>query len=141
MSNTYNKKYSINISNNTNNNIDNNGIKPKEELDSMRKSLFYGNTNKKFNSNEAIIDLKKSNNINSKLLNNDNKQNEDNSGQQNQKRLVCKSKGKSNNNLVGKETKAYIPNKRNQSTNQVKRRVFKSTLDANNARTNKNNIQ
>ena len=85
MSNTYNKKYSINISNNTNNNIDNNGIKPKEELDSMRKSLFYGNTNKKFNSNEAIIDLKKSNNINSKLLNNDNKQNEDNSGQQNQK--------------------------------------------------------
>ena len=140
MSNTNHKKYSINISNYTNNNIDNNGIKPKEDLDSMRKSLFYGNSNKKLNSNEAIIDLKKSNN-NKKLSNNDNKQNEKNSQQQNTKRLVCKSKGKSINNLEGKETKAYIPNKRNQSTNQVKKRFFKSTLDANNAKTNKNNLQ
>jgi len=46
MSNTDNKKYSINIPNNTNNNIDNNRIKPKEDLDPMRKSLFYGNSNK-----------------------------------------------------------------------------------------------
>ena len=64
-----------------------------------------------------------------------------NNGNQNKKRVLCKSKGKSNNNLAGRDIKAYIPNKRNQSTNQIKRRFFKSTLDAKGTKANVNNFQ
>ena len=59
----------------------------------------------------------------------------------NNRRTKYKSKGRPNNNLEGKETKTYVPNKRNQSTNQIKRRSIKTTLDAKNVQNNKNNIK
>ena len=75
--------------------------------------------------------------------NNDNinKYNKEDFNDNNKKRMACKSKVKPNNNLSTKETNAYVPNKRNKSTYQIKRRIIKSTLDANNANLNNNNLK
>ena len=144
-----NKRYfQSNFSNNKNS-----GFKPKEELNKMRKSLFCGNTNNnedninnKRNSNDAIIivgnaknkmksstimpklpnfenigqnDIKDIKNIEEEIKNNYNDINNDN-----KKREKCKSKEKSRNNLVGKETKTIVSNKRNQSTN-IRKKNYK----------------
>ena len=145
------------------NNTNNNRFKIKEEFDSMRKSLFYDNSNqKKISTKEGVriltstIDLQKSSKLTPIMLNDEilvkenndennndniNKYNKDNCNNNNKKRMVCKSKGRPNNTLSTKETKAYVPNKRNQSTYQMKRRIIKSTLDANNANLNNNNLK
>ena len=123
------------------------GFKPKEDLDSMRKSLFCGNTNNnnKRNSKEAIVilgntrnkmksssmmpqiqnlenlvqeDIKDIRDIEEEIKNNYNDINNDN-----KKREKCKSKEKSKNNLVGKETKTIVSNRRNQSTNNRKKKL------------------
>ena len=122
------------------------GFKPKEELDTMRKSLFGGNTNNnnnnKRNSNEAIVivdntrnkmksssmmpqiknlvreDIKDIKDIEEEIKNNYNDLNNDN-----KKREKCKSKEKSKNYLVGKETKTIVSNRRNQSTNNRKKKL------------------
>ena len=123
------------------------GFKPKEDLDSMRKSLFCGNTNNnnKRNSKEAIVilgntrnkmksssmmpqiqnlenlvqeDIKDIRDIEEEIKNNYNNINNDN-----KKREKCKSKEKSKNNLVGKETKTIVSNRRNQSTNNRKKKL------------------
>ena len=149
--------------NNTNNNKYNNGFKIKEELNSMRKSLFYDNSNqKKISTKKAIgiltstIDLKKSSKLTPIMINDEifvkdnndennndniNKYNKEDFNDNNKKRMACKSKVKPNNNLSTKETNAYVPNKRNKSTYQIKRRIIKSTLDANNANLNNNNLK
>ena len=156
MSNKDNKRY---YQNNTNNNAstinhnNNSGFKPKEGLDSIRKSLFYDNSNNNKQINKepkglmnTVYDNMKfppriSQQINSNsIISNNIKDDDKLDNTEDQKKAACKSKGKSNNNLIGKETKAYIPNKRNQSTNQIKRRVFKSTLDAKNVNADKNNL-
>ena len=141
MSITDNKKYTINT--NSKCFIEANGSKPKEELDSMKKSLFFGNQKALANS-EISTELKKTSTFayrasNYSLAVTDN--NTNNNENENKKKVMCKSKGKPNNNLAGKETKTYIPNKRNQSSNQMKRRISKSTLDAKKTNINKNNIQ
>jgi hypothetical protein len=157
MSNKDNKRYYQNNANNNVNTINNNnnsGFKPKEGLDSIRKSLFYDNSNNNKQINKepkglmnTVYDNMKfspriSQQINSNSIFSNNIKDDDKSDNtEDQKKAACKSKGKSNNNLIGKETKAYIPNKRNQSTNQIKRRVFKSTLDAKNVNADKNNLE
>lgn len=123
-------------------------LKPKEELDQMKRSLFYDNLNNK-NQNNAIgvvvpslNKLTSDNNIeekSNKLIEERNSRNDININ--NNRRTKYKSKGKSNNNLEGKETKTYVPNKRNQSTNQIKRKSTKTILDAKNAPNIKNNIR
>ena len=123
-------------------------LKPKEELDQMKRSLFYDNLNNK-NQNNAIgvvvpslNKLTSDNNIeekSDKLIEERNSRNDININ--NNRRTKYKSKGKSNNNLEGKETKTYVPNKRNQSTNQIKRKSTKTILDAKNAPNIKNNIR
>ena len=123
-------------------------IKPKEEIDQMKRSLFYDNINNK-NQNNAIgvvvpslNKLTSDNNIeekSDKLIEERNSRNDININ--NNRRTKYKSKGKSNNNLEGKETKTYVPNKRNQSTNQIKRKSTKTILDAKNAPNIKNNIR
>ena len=139
---TDNKKYSINT--NYNCFLDSNGTngyKSKEELDSMKKSLFFS-THKTLNSIEVPNELKKTSTIgtrdstfNHTFMDNSSSNNEN----ENKKRVECKSKGKSKNNLAGKETKAYVPNKRNQSINQIRRKFSKSILDAKKTNnTNKN---
>ena len=138
----------------------NNNIQ-KEELNLMRKSLFYdkSNFNKKENNNEIVVinksykkmrsDLPKQNitfkkiikeNINdsfeeieSKNINNDN-------NEKNNKSKQCKSKSKLKNNFVGKETKAYVINKRNQSTNNKKRTIQRDS-NVNNIVTSINNFK
>ena len=128
------------------------GFKPKEDLDSMRKSLFCGNTNNnnKRNSKEAIVilgntrnkmksssmmpqiqnlenlvqeDIKDIRDIEEEIKNNYNDINNDN-----KKREKCKSKEKSKNNLVGKETKTIVSNRRNQSTNNRKKKTINNDL-------------
>ena len=128
------------------------GFKPKEDLDSMRKSLFCGNTNNnnKRNSKEAIVilgntrnkmksssmmpqiqnlenlvqeDIKDIRDIEEEIKNNYNNINNDN-----KKREKCKSKEKSKNNLVGKETKTIVSNRRNQSTNNRKKKTINNDL-------------
>ena len=128
------------------------GFKPKEDLDSMRKSLFCGNTNNnnKRNSKEAIVildntrnkmksssmmpqiqnlenlvqeDIKDIRDIKEEIKNNYNDINNDN-----KKREKCKSKEKSKNNLVGKETKTIVSNRRNQSTNNRKKKTINNDL-------------
>jgi hypothetical protein len=157
MSNKDNKRYYQNNANNNANTINHNnnsGFKPKEGLDSIRKSLFYDNSNNNKQINKepkglmnTVYDNMKfppriSHQINSNSIFSNNIKDDDKlDNTEDQKKAACKSKGKSNNNLVGKETKAYIPNKRNQSTNQIKRRVFKSTLDAKNGNADKNNLE
>ena len=122
----------------------NNNLMSKKELESMCKSLFYENSNqKKFNnaiplsvslnkmkSSNAIPQLENFKNLikNDKFENNEN----DSKRKEKKKRVACKSKGKSINNLAGKETKIYKPNKRNVSTNHFKRKNVKNFLDANN---------
>jgi hypothetical protein len=140
INNTEDKKYSINA--NCKCFIETNGFKPKEELNLMKKSLFFGN-HKELASLDVSNGLKKSYDFatSASTLSHTIMDNNNNNGNQNKKRGLCKSKGKSNNNLAGKDTKVYIPNKRNQSTNQIKRRFFKSTLDANRTKTNINNFQ
>ena len=116
--------------------------KSKEELDQMKRSLFYENLSSK-NQNIDIgvlvppLNKMNSNNIMGEKSNNlMEERNNDNN------RLTkYKSKGKSNNHLEGKETKTYVPNKRFQSTNQNKRKSVKTTLDAKNMQNNKNNIK
>ena len=144
MSITDKKKYTINTSDKcfieTNGS---NGFKPKEELDSMKKSLFFANQ-KTLANLDISTELKKTSTFahrtsNYNLTVTDN--NTNNNENENKKKVMCKSKDKPKNNLAGKETKAYIPNKRNQSSNQMKRRISKSTLDAKNTNINKNNIQ
>ena len=157
MSNKDNKRYYQNNANNNANTINHNnnsGFKPKEGLDSIRKSLFYDNSNNNKQINKepkglmnTVYDNMKfppriSQQINSNSIFSNNIKDDDKVDiAEDQKKAACKSKGKSNNNLIGKETKAYIPNKRNQSTNQIKRRVFKSTLDAKNVNADKNNLE
>ena len=128
------------------------GFKPKEDLDSMKKSLFCGNTNNnnKRNSKEAIVilgntrnkmksssmmpqiqnlenlvqeDIKDIRDIEEEIKNNYNDINNDN-----KKREKCKSKEKSKNNLVGKETKTIVSNRRNQSTNNRKKKTINNDL-------------
>ena len=128
------------------------GFKPKEDLDSMKKSLFCGNTNNnnKRNSKEAILildntrnkmksssmmpqiqnlenlvqeDIKDIRDIKEEIKNNYNDINNDN-----KKREKCKSKEKSKNNLVGKETKTIVSNRRNQSTNNRKKKTINNDL-------------
>lgn len=128
------------------------GFKPKEDLDSMKKSLFCGNTNNnnKRNSKEAIVildntrnkmksssmmpqiqnlenlvqeDIKDIRDIEEEIKNNYNNINNDN-----KKREKCKSKEKSKNNLVGKETKTIVSNRRNQSTNNRKKKTINNDL-------------
>ena len=118
-------------------------VQSKEELDSMKKSLFYDNLINKNQNNavDAIIPHKKKimsfNDI--EILENVLKEERNNKNIDNNcKRIKYKSKGKSNNNLEGKETKTYVPNKRNQSTNQIKRRNLKPILGENNAQINRN---
>ena len=126
-----------------NNNIYNN--KSKEELDQMKRSLFYDNLsskNQNIASSVVIPPLNKmnSNNIMEEKSNNlmEEKNNKNND---NNRWTKYKSKGKSNNHLEGKETKTYVPNKRNQSTNQIKKKSMKTILDAKNVQNNKNNIK
>lgn len=138
------KNYFNNLSSKNNNSY----FKSKEELDQMKHSLFYDNSNNK-NSNNAIgIVVPPLNKMNSenlvegksnKLVEEKNNKNNDNNGDNRRKKY--KSKGKSNNNLEGKETKTYVPNKRNQSTNQIKRRSTKTILDAKNVPNIKTNIK
>ena len=121
--------------------------KSKEELDQMKLSLFHDNTSSKNqnNANGVVIPplnkMKSGNITEDKSYNIIEKRNNRNNDNSNNIRTKYKSKGKSNNNLEGKETKTYVPNKRNQSTNQGKRRSTKTILDANNAQNNKNNIK
>lgn len=123
-------------------------LKAKEELDQMKRSLFYDNLNNKNQNNAIGVVIPSLNKLNSdnnieeksnKLIEERNTRNDDNIN--NNRRTKYKSKGKSNNNLEGKETKTYVPNKRNQSTNQIKRKSTKTILDAKNAPNIKNNIK
>ena len=116
--------------------------KSKEELDQMKRSLFYDNLSSK-NQNIDIgvlvppLNKMNSNNIMEEKSNNlMEERNNDNN-----RWTKYKSKGKSNNHLEGKETKTYVPNKRFQSTNQNKMKSVKTTLDAKNMQNNKNNIK
>ena len=141
---------SKNFFNSVNSKNNNTYFKSKEELDQMKRSLFYDNSSSK-NQNNAMgivvppltklksdkIPDEKSNNIKEERNNINNINNDNN----NNRRTKYKSKGKPNNHLEGKETKTYVPNKRNQSTNQIKRRNTKTFLDANNAQNIKNNIK
>ena len=80
-------------------------------------------------------------NKNNSSDNENNENNENNNNETGRKRL-CKSKTKLQKNLGGKETKKfYISNKRNQSTNNNKKRTFKSTLDASNLNSYQNNLK
>ena len=157
---TDNKRYfQSNFSNSNNNN--NSAFKPKEELDNMRKSLFCDNVNnnKKINLKEGIgifnknINKMKSTNIIPKLnkleniikddikLNNQDEEIKNNNINETKKKEKCKSKGKSKNNLLGKETKINVASKRNQSTDNNKRKTFfkANTLKVN-SNTNKINM-
>ena len=128
-----------------------NGLNPKEELDTMRRSLFCdtSNSNKKLTSKDAVsIFSRKYNKMKSSnfmpvisSLHNmikddalDNNIEEDKNYQDKENNIAkirnrCKSKGTSKNNLSGKETKTHVPNKRNQSTNNNKKKTLK-TLDS-----------
>lgn len=143
-----------------NNNV--NEYKPKDKLDTMRKSLFTNsNMNKNLNTKDAIgilsgknSKMKSSNFVpkveafsgvakeDNKAKNNErNNANANvNKNKDNKKREKCKSKEKSKNNLAGKETKAYISTRRNESSN-TRRKSSKSTLDSISSISNKNNLQ
>ena len=135
----YHKSNSLNISNNN----------QKEELNLMRKSLFYdkSNNNAKENNNEPIainrnfkkmtseLPPKKSsfknwinNNINDSFEEIKSKNNENEKNEENTKPKQCKSKSKFKNNLVGKETKVYVFNARNKSSNNKKRNFKKDSI-------------
>ena len=137
------------------------GFKPKEELDTMRKSLFYGDTNNnKKNAKEAIVIISntrnkmKSSSMMPKILNLENfaqddikdikdieeeiKNNYNDINNDNKRREKCKSKEKSKNNLVGKETKTIVSNRRNQSTNNRKKSTINNHLDLTNSTNNTN---
>ena len=122
--------------------------KSKEELDQIRHSLFQDNLNSK-NQNIATgivvppLNKMSSNNIIEEKSNNlmEERNNQNNKNNDNNRWTKYRSKGKSNNNLEGKETKTYVPNKRYQSTNQIKKKSIKTTLDAKNVQNNKNNIK
>ena len=135
---------------------ENNEGKTKEELNAMKKSLFYDNTSNNYIHNKDAISIinKNLNKMKSstqfpkiKKMENSSKddlndiENEDNKNNNKIRKTYCRSKTKSKNTFVGKETKIHISNKRNQSTNNNKKRTFKSTLDANNVNINKNNIK
>ena len=148
-----NKRY---FQSNFSNNNKVSGFKPKEELDSMKKSLFGGNTNNnnnKRNSNEAIVirsntkNKMKSSNMMPQIKNLENfvndikdikdieeeiKNNYNDIDNDNRQREKCKSKEKSKNNLVGKETKTIVSNRRNQSTNNRKKKTLNNHLDSTN---------
>ena len=135
----------------------NNAVKPKEDLNAMRKSLFgeNPNNNKSLNAKEAVgminRNINKMNSMKvitrlSKLQNiikedikpNNNKEEEikNNNINDNKKREKCKSKGKSKNNLAGKEIKINVALKRNQSTNNDFKRksyTYKNSLNVNNS--------
>ena len=151
-----NKRYfQSNFSNNNSN------FKPKEELDSMRRSLFYDNSNNftKLTAKDKIGILNnkmKSSNVMpvisqfDKIIKED-KKDYDLEGDKNNEEIEnnnimrrnerCKSKGKSKNNLVGKETKTLVANKRNQSTNNKKIKTINGGLDSNRNINGKINIQ
>ena len=122
----------------------------REEFDTMRKFLFCDNSNynhnKKLSTKESISIFGNSKKIQStnvlpkipafeNVLKEEKKEkNEEiqNNVINDSKRRVCKSKFKSKNNLSIKETKTYVANKRNQSTNNHKKlRTIKSNLDIN----------
>ena len=113
------------------NSINTNTIQ-KEELNLMKKSLFYdkSNNNAKENNNEPIAinrNLKKmvselppknsyfknmiQNKINDSFEEMKSKNNENDKNEENTKSKLCKSKSKFKNNMVGKETKIYVNNK------------------------------
>ena len=109
-------------------------FKPKEELKSMKKSLFFEkpikksymkqqtveimNSNDKIKLSDYIPNLATYENYNKDEINHEVKEKIPN----NRKSSLYKSKGKAINNLVGK--KLYIPNKRNLSNNQIKKVPF-----------------
>ena len=136
----YHKSNSINI-------VNNNNIQ-KEELNLMRKSLFFDKTinNKKATNNEPIAinrNFKKmvseippnissfknliKDNINDSFEEIKSKNSENGKNKLNLQPKQCKSKSKFKNNLVGKETKVYVVNKRNQSINNKKRNTKKDS--------------
>ena len=135
-----------NIFNNFSNKNNNTYLKSKEELDQMKRSLFYDNLSSKNQNNALGVVVPPLNKLNSENMieqkdNNLIEERINRNNDNNNRRTKYKSKGRPNNNLEGKETKTYVPNKRNQSTNQIKRRSIKTTLDAKNAQNNKNNIK
>ena len=137
-----------------NNNNDRNDSMAKEKLNSMKKSLFYDNSNvnKKFMKRDSIDILNTNGQIKlsdyiPKIANIDTPRNENNSRMKegetgNDKRLktICKSKEKAINSLAGKETKFYKPNRRNFSNNQI-RKNFKSKFYLKDINGNINNIK
>lgn len=138
-----------------------NGLNPKEELDTMRRSLFCdtSNSNKKLTSKDAVsifsrkYNKMKSSNlmpvisslhnmIKDDVLYNNNIE-EDKNFQDNENNIAkirnrCKSKGTTKNNLSGKETKTHVPKKRNQSINNNKKKTLKTLDSSNSINTNAN---
>ena len=124
----------------------------KEKLNTMKKSLFFENVNKKNIIKKNSIDILNSkraiklSNFIPNLENVDNLNNEENNsikeGFRNTElslRNNCKSKEKSINSLAGKETKIIIANKRNLSNKQIKR--IKSKFNNINENNKVNNIK
>jgi hypothetical protein len=155
----YKKSISLNLTDKkikllNNNNNDRNDSMAKEKLNSMKKSLFYDNSNvnKKFMKRDSIDILNTNGQIKlsdyiPKIANIDTPRNENNSRMKegetgNDKRLktICKSKEKAINSLAGKETKFYKPNRRNFSNNQI-RKNFKSKFYLKDINGNINNIK
>ena len=139
----------------------NDNTKQKQELNLMKKSLFYdkSNNNKKENNDEPIVinknfkkmksglhpkntyfKLSNKNNINDSFEEIKSKNDENEKNEVKSKSKLCKSKSKFINNLVGKETKIYVSNKRNQSTNN-KKRDSKEYSNTNNMITGINNLK
>ena len=115
-------------------------IKPKDELKTMKKSLFYdGSVNKYFMKTNFFEIMnkngkKKLSNFIPKLSNENYIKEEINKFEINEEKkksdkMFIRNKFKSNrkliNNLAGKETKLYIANKRNLSNQQLNRITFK----------------
>ena len=142
-------------------NVNYNILEKKVELNSMRKSLFYDKSNftKKENNNETIAinkNFKKMKSgpskqiINAKNLVKDNindsyeenkiKNYNNDKNKENIKPKQLKSTIKLKNNFIGKETKAYAINIRNQSTNNKKRNIKKDS-NINNILTSINNLK
>lgn len=136
ISNSLDKRHSQNIF------LNNSNDTKKEEINLMKKSLFWSKTKNLDNNNQPITinknfkkmiserpKLKNLNNLIKKEFNYDNIKEEENKFISNihkeDKNLVKrnKSKTKFKNNLMGKETKIYVKDKRNQSSNCKKRNI------------------
>ena len=142
------KNKKISNSSNKINNDNNNELKSDLNLNTVKQSLFHDNK-KKITKDDPFKVYKKirSSNYESKNTNftnfikenfNNNykdKNHKDNYNEDNNAKKKCKSKGKSKNNLEGKETKVLISNRRNQSINfvQRKKKVKSTTLYAKNS--------